>query len=114
MLYRMYSIEHVQYNLKYYCMQDDNDKSIQIRCKKELLSALGQVVRDNRALLKKGINTFSYEYDIGNGLLSGLEKGLIDTKITTLWKLANAFGYKCSDFVRLIEARLPDDFNFYD
>ena len=95
-------------------MQDE-DTPIQNIKKKELLTALGNVVFENRSQIKKGINTFSYEYDIGNGLLSRLEKGLIDTKITTLWKLANAFGYnKCSDFVEQIEAKLPEDFNFYN
>lgn len=95
-------------------MQADNDISVQTKRKKELLNALGRVVNENRTIQNKGINTFSYEYDIGNGLLSRLEKGLTDTKITTLWKLANAFGYKCSDFVKIIESRLPDNFNFYD
>ncbi len=94
-------------------MQDD-DISIQNIKKKELLKVLGAVVHTKRLGMNKGINTFSYEYDIGNGLLSRLEKGLIDTKITTLWKLANAFGYKCSDFIKLIEDELPEDFNFYN
>lgn len=94
-------------------MQDD-DISIQNIKKKELLNALGTVVHNKRLVMQKGINTFSYEYDIGNGLLSRLEKGLIDTKVTTLWKLANAFGYKCSDFIKLIEDELPEDFNFYN
>ena len=95
-------------------MQDE-DTPIQNIKKKELLTALGNVVFEKRSQIKKGINTFSYEYDIGNGLLSRLEKGLIDTKITTLWKLANAFGYtKCSDFVKQIESKLPEDFNFYN
>ncbi len=94
-------------------MQED-DISIQKRKKQEILNALGGLVYQERARLSKGINTFSYEYDIGNGLLSRLEKGNIDTKITTLWKLANAFGYKCSDFVKLIEENLPNEFNFYN
>ena len=93
-------------------MQDD--ASIQNGKKKEILNALGALVYAKRLALNKGINTFSYEYDIGNGLLSRLEKGNIDTKITTLWKLANAFGYKCSDFVKLIEEKLPNEFNFYN
>lgn len=94
-------------------MQDD-DISIQNEKKKEILTILGELVHSNRISKNKGINTFSYEYDIGNGLLSRLEKGNIDTKITTLWKLANAFGYKCSDFVKLIEEQLPSNFNFYN
>lgn len=92
----------------------DNDAYIQSQKKKEILIALGELVYNKRLAMSKGINTFSYEYDIGNGLLSRLEKGNIDTKVTTLWKLANAFGYKCSDFVKLIEDNLPDDFNFYN
>lgn len=93
-------------------MQDE-DTSIQQLRKKMLLTALGNLVHNCRHKQGKGINTFSYEYDIGNGLLSRLEKGNIDTKVSTLWKLANAFGYKCSDFVKLIEDQLPEDFDFY-
>lgn len=94
-------------------MQDE-DIPVQNMKKSQLLKVLGKLVHDNRKLQNKGINTFSYEYDIGNGLLSRLEKGMVDTKVTTLWKLANAFGYKCSDFVKLIEEDLPCDFNFYN
>ncbi len=94
-------------------MQDE-DILIQNIRKKELLKTLGIIVNSQRKAIHKGINTFSYEYDIGNGLLSRLEKGMIDTKITTLWRLSNAFGYKCSDFVKLIEDSMPDDFNFYN
>ena len=91
-----------------------NDEKILIQSKKDkILKILGEIVYQKRKAMKKGINIFSYEYDIGNGLLSGREKGKIDTKITTLWKLANAFDYKCSDFVKLIEEKLPQDFNFY-
>ena len=99
--------------LKYIRMQDE-DIDIQNLNKRELLIALGIIVHEKREVMQKGINTFSYEYDIGNGLLSRLEKGQIDTKITTLWKLSNAFGYKCSDFIKLIEEKLPNDFNFYN
>lgn len=94
-------------------MQDE-DKNLQTIKKRALLKALGLIVYENRNTIQKGINKFSYEYDIGNGLLSRMEKGTVDTKITTLWKLANAFGYKCSDFVKLIEDKLPSNFNFYE
>jgi len=94
-------------------MQDD-DSYIQDVKKKKLLKVLGKIVFANRSRLGKGINTFSYEYDIGNGLLSRLEKGDVDTRISTLWKLSNAFGYKCSEFVKIIEDNLGNDFNFYE
>jgi hypothetical protein len=93
-------------------MQDE-DKKVQIENKKLLLKVLGEIIYENRSKMGKGINKFSYEYDIGNGLLSGLEKGLIDTKLSTVWKLANAFGFSCSEFISLVENRLPKGFNFY-
>ena len=84
-------------------MYADNDRVILQEKKELILKVLGEIVYSKRKEMNKGINIFSYEYDIGNGLLSGLEKGKTDTKITTLWKLANAFNYKCSDFIKLIE-----------
>ena len=94
-------------------MQEDNDIKIQEENKKILLIALGKVIKEQRTMQKKGINKISFEYDIGNGLLSKLEKGMADTKITTVWKLANAFGFECSDFIKMVEKELPQNFNFY-
>ncbi len=93
-------------------MQDNSEKISQN--KNILLACVGKIVQKERYKQGKGINIFSFEYDIGNGLLSKLEKGVLDTKITTFWKLANAFGYKCSDFVKLIEQELPENFDFYN
>ena len=95
-------------------MQDDSDKLFTETNKKILLKVLGQIIHDERKKINKGINLFSYEYDLGNGILSKLEKGQADSRISTLWKLANAFGYKCSDLIRMVEENLPDNFNFYE
>ena len=94
-------------------MQENSDKLVMNQRKVQLLEAIGNVVYRHRKNINKGINIFSYEFDIGNGLLSGLEKGCSDVRITTLWKIANAFGYKFSDFIREIEKELPENFNFY-
>ena len=89
--------------------------SIKLRERKKiLLKAIGKVIFRKRAELNKGINKFSFEYDIGNGLLSRLERGDTDTQISTLWKLANAFNMNFSELALLIEKELPNDFNFYD
>ena len=93
---------------------NDEDTIIMEQKKKMLLIALGKITQAQRKALNKGINKFSFEYDIGNGLLSRLENGNVDTKITTLWKLANAFGLKFSQFAHMIEKELPENFNFYD
>ena len=94
-------------------MQVFNDKENLERDKEILLKAIGNVVKRERLKRNVGINKFSYEFDIGNGLLSYLEKGVSDTKITTMWKLANAFGMKFSDFIYMVELELPKDFDFY-
>ena len=91
-----------------------DDLEIQEKKKKILLNAVGKVVLNERKKLNKGINKFSFEYDIGNGLLSRLENGTTDTKISTLWKLANAFEIKFSFLAQLIENELPDNFSFYE
>ncbi len=92
----------------------DNDAIILQRRKKRLLKAVGKVVKTKRLELNKGINKFSFEYDIGNGLLCRLERGDTDTQISTLWKIANAFGLDFSELASLIENELPSEFNFYD
>lgn len=90
------------------------DTEILEKKKQILLKAVGNVVFNERKKLGKGINKFSFEYDIGNGLLSRLENGTTDTKISTLWKLANAFEIKFSELAQLIENELPENFNFYE
>lgn len=91
-----------------------NDGDILLAKKKLLLKAVGAIVHAKRKELNVGINKFSFEYDIGNGLLTRLERGETDTQISTLWKLANAFDMKFSELACLIEKELPEDFNFYD
>ena len=93
---------------------DSNEKKEQNIRKKLLFEVIGKNIHDKRIKVEKGINKFSFEYDIGNGLLSRLENGRTDTKISTLWKLANAFGIPLSQIIKEIEDKLPSDFSFYD
>lgn len=92
----------------------DQDLEIQKLNKEKILKLLGKTIHQKRIDSNKGINKFSFEYDIGNGLLTGIEAGRIDSKLTTIWKIANAFGIKCSDLIILIEKELGEDFNFYN
>ena len=43
-----------------------------------------------------------------------LERGQRDVQVTTLWKLANAFGMSFSEFIQEVEARLPEGFKLID
>lgn len=93
---------------------EQNDLILMTKYKNTLLKALGKVILEKRKSVKKGINKFSFEYDIGNGLLSRLENGKSDVKISTLWKIANAMGVKLSEIIKIVEAELGEDFNFYN
>lgn len=50
------------------------------------------------------------EYDIPSSVLSDLERALKDPQLTTLLKLANAFGLSISEFMKEFEKELPQDF----
>lgn len=50
------------------------------------------------------------ENDISTSILNTLEKGNKDPQLTTVFKLAEAFNMKASEFVSLIEKELPDGF----
>lgn len=82
--------------------------------KQQLLNVIGDLIKEKRQLQNKGILLFSYEYDISNSSIALLEKGKRDVQITTLWKLANAFGMSFSEFVTEVEKRLPKNFKLID
>lgn len=82
--------------------------------KQLLLNVIGKLIREKRLKQNKGILLFSYEYDISNSSIALLEKGKRDVQITTLWKLANAFGMSFSEFAKEIENRLPKGFKLIE
>ena len=82
--------------------------------KEILIKTIGKFVKEKRTSLQKGVLLMSYEFDISNSSISKLESGERDVQITTLWKIANAFGMKFSDFIIEIEKRLPEDFKLID
>lgn len=96
------------YLIRIVYMKKVNDKS-QFD-KDVLLQVIGQVVKEKRKALNKGILLLSYEYDISNSSIAQLEKGKRDVQITTLWKLVNALGMTFPEFVAEVQKRLPDDF----
>ena len=78
--------------------------------KQLLLKTIGEIVKQKRAIINKGILLLSYEYDIPSSSLAKLEKGQRDVQITTLWKLAEALGMTFGEFVSELEKRLPQNF----
>lgn len=79
-----------------------------------LLKVIGEIIKEKRTAQNKGILLFGYEYDISNSSIMLLERGQRDVQVTTLWKLANAFGMTFSEFVQEVESRLPEGFKLIE
>lgn len=92
---------------------EENQKNNNLK-KKILLKTIGEIVKEKRQNLNKGILLFSYEYDIPNSSLAQLEKGNRDVQISTLWKLSEALGMSFPNFVKEVEKRLPKNFKLID
>jgi transcriptional regulator with XRE-family HTH domain len=85
----------------------DIEKKKQIICK-----ATGAIVKN----LRNGKSQFLFasENDISVSIINTLEKGNKDPQLTTVFKLAEVFGMKCSDFIKLVENELPEGFNLIE
>lgn len=46
--------------------------------------------------------------------MNRLENGKIDSRISTVWKVAETLGYKFSEFAKMLEDKLGEDFTFID
>ncbi len=76
---------------------------------------LGALVHDIReAEPKITMTQLAYQYEINKSTLSRLEKGLLDSRISTLWKVAEARGMKFSEFALRLEKELGPDFLLMD
>lgn len=90
-------------------MQQKDEKTL------KLAKTVGSIIKDMRQnTLKCSINQFAHEYDLDVGNTSRVEKGSIDVKFVTLWKISEALHIKLSSLVVLIESELGDNFRFYD
>jgi len=77
--------------------------------------AVGNVfkkIRESAPLIS--ISRFAREYDIDRGNLSKIERGALGCRLLTAWKIAEAKGIKFSDFARLLEEELGEDFRIFD
>lgn len=91
-------------------MQAKSNKDIQI------LNNIGVVIRDLRNGNKESysLNTLANSFEIHKGTLSKIENAKQNTGILTIWKIANALGMKCSEFIKLVEDKLGEDFTLID
>lgn len=80
-----------------------------------LNKTIGLLLKDLRTNKSKlSLNQFANSYDIDKGGLSKIENGIVDSQISTLWKIVEALGIDFPEFARLLKEKLGDDFKFMD
>ena len=73
-----------------------------------LLDVMGQIVKEKRKALNKGILLLSYEYDIPSSSIAQFEKGKRDVQ------LVNALGMSFPEFIAEVSARLSEGFKLIE
>ena len=80
-----------------------------------MVKSLGNVIkvlREKRTGLS--CTKLGNEYGINSKNLNKIENSLIDCKLITAWKISEALGLKFSDFSKILEEELGDDFKLID
>lgn len=77
-------------------------------------ASVGEIFKNFRKEIGKSQRKFADEYDIDRGNLSKIEKGLVGCSLLTSWKISEAAGIKFSDFAKMLEEKLGDDFKLMD
>lgn len=90
-------------------MQQKNEKTIQ------LSKTIGLVLKELRETIpNRSINNVAHEYGLDVGNTSRIENGLIEVKVVTLWKLAEAYNIPLSKLIEIVENKMPKNFHFFD
>ena len=90
-------------------MQHPNNKVTEFK------SASGKIFRKIREdNVKTSRSNFAREYDLDRGNLSKIENGILSCSLITSWKICEASGVKFSEFAKLLEEELGDDFKLID
>lgn len=81
----------------------------------QLNKVLGLIMKDIR-IKKTGLSCskLANEYGLDRGNLNRVENGLVDSKISTIWKASEALGLKFSEVAKILEENLPQDFTLID
>ena len=79
-----------------------------------LARTIGNVLKELRKSRGLSINNFAHEFDLDVGNTSRIEKGSIEVKLVTLWRIAEALSMPLSELIGLVENKLDKNFRLYD
>lgn len=83
--------------------------------KRKFMKAVGVVFKEIREeKTHKSINEFAREYDVDRGNLSKIERGVINCRLITAWKLAEGANISFVEFAQRLQKKLGNDFMLMD
>jgi len=81
----------------------------------QFIKAVGRVIqRIRKEQIGLSGKQFAYQYDIESGNFNRIENGKQNAAFYFIWGIAEACGMKCSEFVKLVEEELGEDFSIID
>ena len=88
---------------------------MQDKKQKKFKKAVGEVIKDIRQeKTNLSINQLALEFDFDKSNLSKIERGMYGIQLITAWKISEALGIKFSDFAKMIEEKLGENFKLMD
>ena len=81
---------------------------------KIVLNAVSEVLREYRCYSSKSQRLLAYEFGLHKSLISRLEASSNNPLFLSVWRVAEAINIKPSEFVSLVEKKLPADFKLLD
>ena len=75
---------------------------------------IGSIIKEQRLSKNLSINKFAHEFDLDVGNTSRVEKGIVEIKLVTFWKIAEALQISPSQLLNIVEKKLGKDFHFYE
>lgn len=83
-----------------------------IKKNKKIYKALSAVFKELKG--KKKISEVAYESDLPRSVVHYIQQSVKDPQLTTLWRLAEGFNLRPSEFLKLIEEKLPENWTILD
>lgn len=75
---------------------------------------LGKILISERISQYKSQRVLADEYDIQKSMVSRIENGINEPKLTTILIMCEALGLKPSELFKRLEEELPSDFSFLE
>jgi len=88
-------------------MQEDKLKK-----NKKVCEILGLVFNELKA--NKKISEIAYESELSRSVIYYIQQSKKDPQLTTFWRLAEGFGIKPSELLKLLEDKMPPDWTILE